>query len=112
MLTHALSDGGRFGSSGGPETHWPMLLKSVDCVSRLAEAWVTEPSLESCESPELRMKEGSGGLLMAKKGEWKLVRPTLSHPPAGPSWPQGAVSLVWRRDSWERHRQQPLLSSM
>lgn len=48
---------------------------------------------------------------MAKKGEWKLVRPTLSHPPAGPSWPQGAVSLVWRRDSGERHRQQPVLSS-
>lgn len=80
-------------------------------MNRLAEAWVTEPSLESCESPELSMKEECGGLLMAKKGEWKLVRPTLSHPPAGPSWPQGAGSLVWRRDSWERHRQQPVLSS-
>lgn len=49
-------------------------LKNVGWVNRLSEAWLTGPSLESCESPELSMEVGSGGSLIPKKGEWKLVR--------------------------------------
>lgn len=78
----------------------------------MAEAWVTGPSLESCELPELSTKEGSRGPLMTKKGDWKLVRQVLSAISQHGPHCHGELPVVWCKDSWRRDRHQPIMNNM